>query len=308
MPCSDLPTESCMSRANRARSSAAPTAATAAATSSRASTALATAERISTPMITKLTTSAGVPASRASHPVHVSGRVPSRMRGAPSDPTRQGGRQHDQEPAGEQQTGQQGGADHRERRRVAPQLDAHQQSRGSSAMSTMASSGCRMSTRIGRLPSPKIRLARASSSRLSTDVAEGCRTVQRGQDCRGGQQQAQQPGVEDPAHEPEVAGIIEQRVGPGVPRPRPGDRFPTHRNASEIAAEVDARTDGQAHDDQDQRGRHHHQGRHQGHLGHRLGRLATQRLGVLPAHVQSDLVERLGQRCAQLVGLQEGAW
>ncbi len=75
-----------MSRASRARSSAAPTAATAPATSCWARTVLATAARTSEPITTKLTTRAGVPASRASQPVPVSGSVPTSVRGAPREP------------------------------------------------------------------------------------------------------------------------------------------------------------------------------------------------------------------------------
>ena len=42
-----------------------------------------------------------------------------------------------------------------------------------SAVSIMASSGWRMSRRIGWLPRPKTRLARASSSRLIREVGDG---------------------------------------------------------------------------------------------------------------------------------------
>jgi hypothetical protein len=122
-------------------------------------------------MTAKLTTSAGVPASRASHPVQVSGRVPSSVRGAPSDPTASvtvsttRNRRGNSRPVSraEQTTVS-----------AAGWAESTLTSRARvKAMSIMASRGCRMRMRIGRLPSPKTRLARASSSRLTTDVAEG---------------------------------------------------------------------------------------------------------------------------------------
>ena len=215
MPCSDLPTESCMSRASRARSSAAPTAATAAATSSRASTALATA--------------AAHQHADDHEADHQRGRTgeqgqpsgPGLRQGAEQDARcsersqRQGGGQHDQEPAGEEQTGQQGGADHRERRRLR-RAHADQQAEGERDVHHGEQ---RVPDQHADLPVAQAEHQTGQGEQEQTEDRRG-RRIRTGQDGRGGQQQAEQPGMEDPPDEPEIAGVVQQRAGPGRCRVR----------------------------------------------------------------------------------------
>ena len=120
MPWMDLPTESCMSRASRARSWAAPTAATASAACCRASTIDCTLRCTTEPITQTPSTSAGIPATRASQPCQLVGAADRTAAGAPRLPITSGTISSDQHPAGEQQTGDQRGTDHGERRPAGP--------------------------------------------------------------------------------------------------------------------------------------------------------------------------------------------
>ena len=193
-----------MSRASRARSSAAPTAATAPATSCWARTVLATAARTTEPITPNLTTRAGVPATSASQPCRSRERPHQRPRRAQGAEGQRDG-QHHQEAVREEQPGEQCRAHHGQGRRLRG-VDRHQQRQ-----------------RQRGVDHGQQRVTDEQADRLVAQTEDqtgqgeqqqadqgGRRRRRTGHDRRRRQQQADEPGVEDPTDQPQVARVVDQ--------------------------------------------------------------------------------------------------